>query len=90
MTSTSLSRVCYFAVAPQPSADVFKLFDTLLLLSKGRVIYFGEVAGATAYFQSTPSSYNLQAYTNPADFLVDVSGGHVNAIQVPNRTIADD
>jgi len=34
----------------QPSAETFALFDTLLLLSVGRVIYFGPMEQCITYF----------------------------------------
>eukprot|EP01039_Chlorochromonas_danica_P008620 gene8620-9499_t len=65
----------------QPSQEVFKLFDTLLLLSKGRAIFYGPVSNAAKYFVSSPYQYNLTSYTNPADFFADVSGGFVPDIR---------
>jgi hypothetical protein len=62
----------------QPSAEIFKLFDTLLLLSKGRVIYFGPVNGATKFFYNSPFQFSYTNYTNPADFLADISGSFIS------------
>jgi hypothetical protein len=62
----------------QPSAEIFKLFDTLLLLSKGRVIYFGPVNGATKFFYNSPFQFSYTNYTNPGDFLADVSGSFIS------------
>jgi hypothetical protein len=55
---------------------VFSLFDTLLLLSKGRVIYSGLASKASAFFLENSPTLALVSggYTNPADFLADVSG----------------
>lgn len=60
----------------QPSSDVFALFDTMLLLSKGRIIYAGTSSGSASFFmeQSPTLSLISSGYTNPADFLADVSG----------------
>lgn len=66
------------ATVHQPSSDVFKLFDSLLLLSRGRVIYSGSVNHASTYFTQSPFQYNLATYNNPADFFADVSGGFVS------------
>ncbi len=57
----------------QPSAEAFKLFDTVYLLSKGRVIYHGNAASAATFFTASPFQYNMTGYTNPVDFIVDIS-----------------
>ena len=58
----------------QPSAEVFALFDTLVLLSKGRLIYMGKADEATAFFINAPQlQFDIKEYANPADFLFDVS-----------------
>jgi len=62
----------------QPSADAFRLFDSLLLMSKGRVIYSGRISGATDFFVNSPYAYFNGNYTNPADFLADISGGQIS------------
>jgi ABC-type multidrug transport system ATPase subunit len=58
-----------------PSYNTFKLFDTLLLLSQGQVIFSGPCSEAAKYFTTMPNPYILEEYRNPADFLVDISGG---------------
>lgn len=57
----------------KPSQNVFKLFDTLLLLSQGRVIYHGPSADASNYFISNPCGFSFSRYTNAADFLTDIA-----------------
>ena len=61
----------------QPHAESFKLFDTLMLLSKGRVIYWGNAKDAINFFVTSPFAYKFENYLNPADFLTDISGGHL-------------
>ncbi len=59
----------------QPSAEVFALFDTLTLLSKGRLIYMGRADEAAAFFINAPQlQFDIKEYANPADFLFDISG----------------
>lgn len=41
----------------QPTQDAFNLFDTLLLLSKGRVIYSGRACNAHEFFTNSPFQY---------------------------------
>ncbi len=59
----------------QPTAESFKLFDTLLLLSKGRVIYHGPAANGANFFVASPYAYDISNYNNPADYLTDIAGG---------------
>ena len=49
----------------QPSSEVFALFDKLLLLSQGRMSFFGEASEAPAFFQKHKG--NFTRYSNPAD-----------------------
>ena len=61
----------------QPTQEAFNLFDSLMLLSKGRVIYSGRVSGATEFFATSPYQYSLEGFSNPADFLADISAGEL-------------
>ncbi|KAH8097758.1 ATPase [Aureococcus anophagefferens] len=58
------------ATIHQPSTKVFLDFDTLLLLSEGRVAYSGAASSAAAAFEGL--GHVLPPLTNPADFLLDV------------------
>lgn len=66
------------ATLHQPSAKAYELFDTLLLLSKGQVIYHGPASDATKYFTSAPCKFVYANYNNPADFLMDLASNHVH------------
>ena len=66
----------------QPSAEAFRLFDSLLLLSKGRVIYSGRISNATDFFVTSPYQYFFGNYNNPADFLTDICGGQISDCKV--------
>ena len=61
------------ATMRQPSAVSFGLFDTVLLLSKGRVIFHGSGEDAVNFFVHSPYKFDYSNYSNPADFLIDVS-----------------
>ena len=54
----------------QPSSLIYQQFDSLLLLSRGRVAYGGPRAGVEAYLESI--SFPLPPATNPAEFLLDL------------------
>jgi len=55
------------ATIHQPSSEIFHLFDDLLLLADGRVIYHGEIEKAVDYFGSL--GYVCPTYVNPSDFI---------------------
>jgi ABC-type multidrug transport system ATPase subunit len=54
----------------QPSTTTFQLFDRLLLLSEGRICYFGAVSYIEKYFDRIQRP--LPLHTNPAEFLLDL------------------
>ncbi|KAJ3070649.1 ATP-binding cassette sub- G member 1 [Podochytrium sp. JEL0797] len=51
----------------QPSSEIFQLFDDLLLMANGEIVYAGPANSAIDYF--TKIGYNCPDFTNPADFL---------------------
>ena len=60
----------------QPSAAVFAVFDTLVLLSKGYLVYMGPADKAVDFFISSPSlEISNTNFKNPAEFLLGVSSG---------------
>lgn len=61
------------ATMHEPSSEVFSLFDSLVLLSKGRLIYMGAASEAVSFFTEKVNLVSV-GYVNPADFLADVSG----------------
>jgi len=52
----------------QPSSDIWGLFDTLQLLVKGEVAYFGKASDSIEFFSSM--GHPCPTYTNPADFFM--------------------
>ena len=55
----------------QPRPDIFKLFDTLLLMSAGEVAYFGECQQIGPYLGDV--GITIPDDHNPADFVVDLT-----------------
>jgi len=55
------------ATIHQPSSDIFHLFDDLVLLSEGYVIYHGPAEKMVPYFAKI--GFQFPQYTNPADYL---------------------
>ncbi len=54
----------------QPRYSIFKLFDTILLMCKGKSIYHGPTDGVLSYF--TNQGYHCELHENPADFALDI------------------
>eukprot|EP01018_Ginkgo_biloba_P019511 Gb_31556 [translate_table: standard] len=65
----------------QPSSRVFHSFDKLILLSEGRLLYFGKATGALDHFSSL--GFKPHITMNPADFLLDLCSGDVDDIPMP-------
>ena len=63
----ALSGRTVIATIHQPSSEIFYLFDDLLLLAEGRVIYHGEVKNAIDYFGGL--GFKCPQYVNPSDFI---------------------
>ncbi|KAH1064735.1 hypothetical protein J1N35_029722 [Gossypium stocksii] len=57
----------------QPSSRVYQMFDSVLVLSEGRSLYFGKGSEAMSYFESIGFSPSFPM--NPADFLLDLANG---------------
>ncbi|KAJ3086462.1 ATP-binding cassette sub- G member 1, partial [Quaeritorhiza haematococci] len=55
------------ATIHQPSSDVFHMFDDLIVLAEGRIIYQGPTSKIIDYFSRL--GYKCPKFTNPADFL---------------------
>ncbi|XP_070188788.1 ATP-binding cassette sub-family G member 8-like [Littorina saxatilis] len=55
----------------QPRSNIFELFDLVLLMSGGRVVYFGEAKHMVHYF--TRLGFPCPQLTNPCDYYVDLS-----------------
>eukprot|EP00644_Phytophthora_capsici_P008634 jgi/Phyca11/7576/fgenesh1_pm.PHYCAscaffold_20_\ len=66
----------------QPSADVFHLFDSLLLLKRGgETVYFGdlghECSALINYFEAIPNVQKIANGYNPATWMLEVIGAGV-------------
>ena len=49
----------------QPSSKVYNNFDQIMILSRGRIAYAGDVVEATPYFEKI--GYKMPDDTNPAE-----------------------
>ena len=70
------NRTCV-ATIHQPSPEVFALFDKVVLVSAGRLIYFGSAADVIPYFTQPALGYKYNGTQNPAEFMIDVSNGQI-------------
>ncbi|XP_065649402.1 uncharacterized protein LOC100212479 isoform X2 [Hydra vulgaris] len=60
----------------QPSSHVFHMFDKLLLLCNGKVVFFGKNSEVLTFFQAI----GMPCYPNwnPADFIMDQLTAHID------------
>lgn len=56
----------------QPNSDIFEMFDRLMLLAKGKILYFNEAKLAVDYFSALGPQYQCPEWDNPADFFMDI------------------
>lgn len=76
LTVATLSRLCknnakaVVAVVHQPRSSIFALFDSLLILSGGKTVYYG-APGAPLEAYLNELGLPLPPYENPGDFLLD-------------------
>jgi ABC-type multidrug transport system ATPase subunit len=54
----------------QPNSDIFEIFDRLMLLALGKIIYFNEAKLAVNYFASI--NYRCPELSNPADYFMSM------------------
>uniref|UniRef100_H2YBJ3 ABC transporter domain-containing protein n=1 Tax=Ciona savignyi TaxID=51511 RepID=H2YBJ3_CIOSA len=62
----------------QPRYSIFRQFDTLTLLSLGRLIYHGPNEKVLPHFDAL--GYHCEEHNNPADFFLDVINGDSTAL----------
>jgi len=60
------------SVMHQPRNSVFNKFEHLILLTGGKCAFNGRASTAIDYFKSIRDEFSCPAYTNPADFFLDV------------------
>eukprot|EP01133_Synstelium_polycarpum_P016895 gene16895-20090_t len=54
----------------QPRSDIFKLFDMVMLLSKGQLVYIGTVPNMIQHFSRL--NFVCPKLENPADYFIDI------------------
>jgi ABC-type multidrug transport system ATPase subunit len=63
-------RLIIVCTIHQPSTKVFQSFDKVMVLSKGREAFSGDVQDVIPYFRSI--GYPCPQNTNPAEFFLDL------------------
>ena len=63
----------------QPSPATYYLFDKLLLMAAGKVIYFGPSKEVVKYFETSAYAFSYVKGSNPADYLIAVAGSFLPA-----------
>ena len=76
------SGMLVIASIHQPRLSAYEMFDKLLLLRKGHLVYGGEASTqAVSYFNSL--GFRLPERHNPADFFIEVCFGFVDSSLAP-------
>ncbi|XP_064633854.1 broad substrate specificity ATP-binding cassette transporter ABCG2-like [Lineus longissimus] len=70
------NRTIVFSIH-QPRYNIFKQFDTLMLLNEGEVVYHGPSSDALDFFSGL--GYECEAHNNPPDFFLDVINGTIES-----------
>lgn len=54
----------------QPNSDIFEMMDQLMLIAKGKIIYFNQANKAVDYFTSI--SFKCPELSNPSDYFMSI------------------
>jgi len=57
----------------QPSSDIFFMFDNLMILAKGKLIYQGPTQSHIAVDYFASFGYSCPEYSNPADYFIGIA-----------------
>lgn len=77
--SRNFNRTIVFTIH-QPRSNIVSLFDKLILLSEGDLIYSGEMIRCNDFFSK--NGYNVPLGYNIADYLIDITVDHKKIIRV--------
>lgn len=70
----------------QPRSSIFRMFDDVMLLSEGRVMFQGPAGRVARYFRA--KGHAMPGNTNPGDFAVDVvSVDHTSKVLFYRTTV---
>lgn len=80
-------NVTVIASIHQPSTLTYELFDNVMYLLEGRVVYSGTRAGVIDYFQD--AGYPIPAHHNPAEYILDLTNTDFSSDGFDKRAIVD-
>ncbi|CAF0907610.1 unnamed protein product [Rotaria sordida] len=63
----------------QSTSQIFQIFDQVMLISEGRIVFMNKPQAAVPYFTSL--GYQCPAYFNPADYMIAVISTTVLALK---------
>ncbi|KAJ0390213.1 hypothetical protein ATCC90586_012178 [Pythium insidiosum] len=66
----------------QPPPEVFELFDDVLILNQGMVVYYGPITQARSYFEAL--GFVCPPHRDVASFLVDLGTNQQHQYEVPD------
>ena len=72
----------------QPRPEIFNLFDKLLLLSNGKLVYLGNASKTVSFLEkcsALASSTEFMRKDNPGDFIIDCLGGKLRTRVFQNQ-----
>lgn len=75
------------ATLHQPRAEAFSLFDSLLLLARGQIVYWGSARAAMSYLSSL--GFACPLLTSPPDFLLDLTSTNIFSFTEEEAAQAD-
>ena len=70
----------------QPSVDVLKLFDSILILHEGKKVYMGPFAGIRDFFSQ--NHIEIPMFSNPVEFLLNVLNLNENSCQILQEQVS--
>uniref|UniRef100_A0A7S4KVM7 ABC transporter domain-containing protein n=1 Tax=Paramoeba aestuarina TaxID=180227 RepID=A0A7S4KVM7_9EUKA len=62
-------RVVLFSIH-QPSSEIYQLFDKIMLLSRGKQVFYGSPIEASTFFDS--QGFHVPPMVNPADYFLEI------------------
>jgi ABC-type multidrug transport system ATPase subunit len=70
MKSLAMNGRLVISVIHQPRSSIYEMFDKLLLISLGRIMFLGDVQDANPFFHQT--GFSCPTNYNPSDYFLDV------------------